>query len=65
MSVCNVYEFCPEFLTADIPALRMICSINLVVRHTKPAKNPPSSFPFPVPNEEGRWYGKSRKFQIE
>jgi hypothetical protein len=58
MSVCNVRESRQEFLTDDIPVWHIICSIHLVIRHTKADKyNPPLSFLFPVPKWRG--YGKS------
>jgi hypothetical protein len=60
MYVCDVRESCPEFLTEDILVWCIICSIHLVIRHTKPVeKIPPTSFPFLVPNVEG--VGKNLK----
>jgi hypothetical protein len=54
--VCDVRESIPEFLTEDLRVWRIICSIHLVIRHTKPDKKiPPASFPFLVPNVEGVW----------
>jgi hypothetical protein len=58
--LCDVRGSHPEFLNEDIPVWPKICSIHPVIRHTKPdKKNPPASFPLPVPNVEG--VGKNLK----
>jgi hypothetical protein len=60
LSVCDVRESCPEFWTEYLGVGRIIYSIHLVIRHTKPDKKiPPASFPFPVPKVEG--VGKNLK----
>jgi hypothetical protein len=39
MCVCDVCGSRPEFLNEDNPVWPKICSIHLVIRHTKPGKN--------------------------
>jgi hypothetical protein len=54
--VCNVRESYQELLTEDLPVWRIICSIHLVIRHTKPEKKILQfSFSFQVPNVDGVW----------
>jgi hypothetical protein len=56
VSVRDVCESHPEFLTEDLSVWCKICFIHLVNRHTKPDnKFHHLHFPFPVPNVEGVW----------
>jgi hypothetical protein len=62
MCVCvrDVHESRPQLSTEYLRVGLIICSIHPVIRKIKPdKKNPPASFPFPVPNVEG--VGKNLK----